>query len=197
MTYCANCGSQVPDGAAFCPKCGKPAATPGATTTKKKSSKGLFVVLGCAILLFLVAIVGIVAAILVPNFLDALQKAKQKRAMADLQRVGQAVEAYKAEHEAAPAATDMAVLAAALGPDYASSIPRLDPWQHPYRYACWQEKPSEKGCDHYRIASAGRDGKFEQLDLKAYEPAEFDSIQYDRDIVFGDGAFVVQPRRIR
>src|SRR5258708_1226528 len=119
MTYCAHCGSQVPDGAAFCPKCGKPAAGPVGTSTTKRSPKGLFLGLGCATLLFLVAIVGIGAAILVPNFLDGLQKARQKRAMADLQRVGQAVEAYKAEHEAAPAATDMAGLAAALGPDYA------------------------------------------------------------------------------
>jgi type II secretory pathway pseudopilin PulG len=196
MTYCAQCGSQVPDGAAFCPKCGKPAASPVVPTTKKRS-KGLFIVLGCGILLFLVAVVGIIAALLVPNFLDALQKSRQKRAMVEMQRIGQTVEAYKAEHEYAPAATDMGGLAAALGPDYASVIPRLDPWQHPYRYACWQESPSEKGCDHYRIASAGRDGKFEQLDLKAYEPAEFDTIQYDRDIVFGDGAFIVQPRRIR
>jgi general secretion pathway protein G len=196
MTYCAQCGSQVPDGAAFCPKCGKPAASPVVPTTKKRS-KGLFIVLGCGILLFLVFVVGIIAALLVPNFLDALQKSRQKRAMVEMQRIGQTVEAYKAEHEYAPAATDMAGLAAALGPDYASVIPRLDPWQHPYRYACWQESPSEKGCDHYRIASAGRDGKFEQLDLKAYEPAEFDTIQYDRDIVFGDGAFIVQPRRIR
>jgi len=88
----------------------------------------------------------------------------------------------------------VASLATALGTQDGSALPRLDPWKHPFRYACWQESSTAKGCDHYRIASAGRDGRFEQLDLKAYEPAEFDPIEYDRDIVFGDGAFIVRPR---
>ena len=63
-------------------------------------------------------------------------------------------------------------------------------------------QPARRGVDgggvcrnHDRIASAGRDGRFEQLDLKAYEAAEVDPIEYDRDIVFGDGDFIVQPRR--
>jgi type II secretory pathway pseudopilin PulG len=193
MTYCAKCGSQVPDGAAFCPKCGTPAPA-SVVTTKKSSSKALYLVLGCVGLLVLVAVLGIVAAILIPNFLDAVQKAKQKRAIVDLQRIGQAVEAYKAEHDNAPAASDMAALAAALDAG-SSPIPRLDPWKNPYRYVCWQESQSAKGCDHYRIASAGRDGKFEQLDLKSYQPAEFTPTEYDRDIVYGDGAFIVQPQR--
>jgi type II secretory pathway pseudopilin PulG len=192
MSYCARCGSQVPDGAAFCPKCGTPAAV-SVVTTKPRSSKGLYVIIGCAVLLALVVVVGIIAALLIPNFLDALQKARQKRAVIELQTIGQAVEAYKAEHDYAPAATDLAGLAAALSPG--SSIPRLDPWQHPFRYACWQESPSEKGCDHYRIASAGRDGKFEHSDLKEYQPGEFVPTEYDRDIVYGDGAFVVRPGR--
>ena len=34
-------------------------------------------------LLIVVAIIGIIAALLIPNFLDALQKAKQKRTVAD------------------------------------------------------------------------------------------------------------------
>ena len=35
-------------------------------------------------LLIVVAIIGIIAALLIPNFLDALQKAKQKRTVADM-----------------------------------------------------------------------------------------------------------------
>src|SRR4030095_8835199 len=41
-------------------------------------------------LLIVVAIIGIIAALLIPNFLDALQKAKQKRTVADLRNVGTA-----------------------------------------------------------------------------------------------------------
>ncbi|HYL06093.1 MAG TPA: type II secretion system protein GspG [Thermoanaerobaculia bacterium] len=191
MRVCAHCGSQVPDGADFCPRCNKLPAGPIAPA--RGSSKSVYLVLGCVLVPVFFAVLGIVAALIVPNFLDALQKARQKRAVIELQTIGQAVEAYKAEHDYAPAATDLAGLAAALGPG--SPIPRLDPWQHPFRYACWQESPSEKGCDHYRIASAGRDGKFEHLDLRAYEAAAFVPTEYDRDIVYGDGAFVVRPGR--
>jgi Tfp pilus assembly protein PilE len=193
MSYCAHCGAEVPAGAAFCPSCGKPPVGP-VVTAKKSSSKALFLVLGCMALLVLLAIAGIVAAIAIPNFLDALQKAKQKRAVAELQTIGQAIELYKAEHGYAPAATDMASLGAALGGSYSSSITRLDPWQHPYRYACWQESAAAKGCEHYRIGCAGRDGSFEQVDLKDYAPAEFTPREYDRDIVYGDGEFIARPR---
>src|SRR5215217_2828204 len=39
-------------------------------------------------LLIVVAIIGIIAALLIPNFLDALQKAKQKRTVGDMRSVG-------------------------------------------------------------------------------------------------------------
>jgi type II secretory pathway pseudopilin PulG len=191
MRVCAHCGSQVPDGADFCPRCNKLPAGP--IVPARGSSKSVYLVLGCVLVPVFFAVLGIVAALIVPNFLDALQKAKQKRAVADLRTIGQAVEIYKADHEAAPPATDMAGLATTLGGSGAA-LPRLDPWQHPYRYACWQESSTAKGCDHYRVASAGRDGRFEQLDLKAYEAADFPPLEYDRDIVFGDGDFIVRPR---
>ena len=41
-------------------------------------------------LLIVVAIIGIIAAILIPNLLDALQKAKQKRTMGDIRNIGTA-----------------------------------------------------------------------------------------------------------
>jgi type II secretory pathway pseudopilin PulG len=193
MSYCAHCGGQVPDGAAFCPSCGKPPAA-AVVTTSGKSSKAVIVLVGCVIALVGLAVVGIIAAIAIPNFLDALQKAKQKRTVADLRVLGQAVESYKAEHGYAPAATDVAGLESALGPPYASSLARVDGWKHALQYACWQESATASGCDHYRIASPGRDGRFEHPDLKEYEPAEFAPTDYDRDIVFGDGAFIEVPK---
>ena len=41
-------------------------------------------------LLIVVAIIGIIAAILIPNLIDALQKAKQKRTVADIRTIGTA-----------------------------------------------------------------------------------------------------------
>jgi len=192
MRVCAHCGSQVPDGADFCPNCNKLPAGP--IVPAKGSSKTVYLVLGCVLVPVFLAVVGIVAALIIPNFLDALQKSKQRLAVVELREIGQAIERYKAEHGTAPAATDAAGLAAALATQSSSALLRADPWRHPFRYACWQESSTAKGCDHYRVASAGRDGRFEQLDLKAYEAAEFDPIEYDRDIVFGDGDFIVRPR---
>ena len=46
-------------------------------------------------LLIVVAIIGIIAALLIPNFLDALQKAKQKRTVSDLRNTGTAMMSWR------------------------------------------------------------------------------------------------------
>ena len=45
-------------------------------------------------LLIVVAIIGIIAAIAIPNLLNAIDRSKQKRTMADMRSVGTAVEEY-------------------------------------------------------------------------------------------------------
>src|SRR4029450_1437913 len=55
-------------------------------------------------LLIVVAIIGIIAALLIPNFLDALQKAKQKRTVADLRNVGTAQMSWLTDQIAAASA---------------------------------------------------------------------------------------------
>ncbi|MEZ5313270.1 MAG: prepilin-type N-terminal cleavage/methylation domain-containing protein [Thermoanaerobaculia bacterium] len=55
-------------------------------------------------LLIVVAIIGIIAAILIPNLIDALQKAKQKRTMADMRNVGTAWLSWVTDVVPAPAA---------------------------------------------------------------------------------------------
>src|SRR5436305_9180884 len=55
-------------------------------------------------LLIVVAIIGIIAALLIPNFLDALQKAKQKRTVADMRNVGTAMFSWLTDQVGAAAA---------------------------------------------------------------------------------------------
>ena len=55
-------------------------------------------------LLIVVAIIGIIAAIAIPNLLNAIQRGKQKRTMADMRAVGTAVEAYAVDNNFYPAA---------------------------------------------------------------------------------------------
>jgi type II secretory pathway pseudopilin PulG len=190
VNVCPSCNTPIPIGALACPQCGR-GVTAIAQPVKKRQTL-LWVILGCVVAVPIVAgILGILAALIIPNFLDALQKAKQKRALGDLQHAGMMIESYKASHDgAAPAATDAAGLAAALGS--ASPLPALDPWKRPYLYMCWQESTTVPGCDHYRIASLGRDGKLDG-DLREAAPVTFPREQYDHDIIFGDGSFVAAP----
>src|SRR5215472_11044302 len=55
-------------------------------------------------LLIVVAIIGIIAALLIPNFLDALQKAKQKRTVADIRNTGTAMFSWLTDQVGAAAA---------------------------------------------------------------------------------------------
>src|ERR1041384_7121354 len=55
-------------------------------------------------LLIVIAIIGIIAALLIPNFLDALQKAKQKRTVADVRNTGTAMFSWLTDQVGAAAA---------------------------------------------------------------------------------------------
>jgi general secretion pathway protein G len=198
MSYCAFCGTEVAAGTVKCPQCGNPPSgvRPPAVTVKGPTSGfPLAVILGVA-LVGVVFVIGIIAALLIPNFLDALQKAKQKRSVAEIRNVGTALMAYGTDHNGVfPPGENLEEVSSALAPRYLASVPTVDGWKRPLRYACWRENPSAPGCDHFGIASAGRDGTFESEDLAQYDQEPFAVTDYDRDIVFRDGYFLQYPAR--
>src|SRR6476660_5636480 len=55
-------------------------------------------------LLIVIAIIGILAAIAIPNLLNAVQRGKQKRTMSDMRALATAVEAYAVDNNQYPAA---------------------------------------------------------------------------------------------
>ena len=55
-------------------------------------------------LLIVIAIIGILAAIAIPNLLNAVQRGKQKRSMSDMRALATAVEAYAVDNNSYPAA---------------------------------------------------------------------------------------------
>ena len=55
-------------------------------------------------LLIVIAIIGILAAIAIPNLLNAVQRGKQKRSMSDMRTMATAVEAYAVDNNYYPAA---------------------------------------------------------------------------------------------
>ena len=53
-------------------------------------------------LLIVIAIIGILAAIAIPNLLNAVQRGKQKRTMSDMRALATAVEAYAVDNNVYP-----------------------------------------------------------------------------------------------
>ena len=192
MGYCVHCGKEVPDGATYCPACGRPAATAAPAAAGK--STAVWVAIGAGCLILAIGFGGIVAAIAIPNFLDALQKAKQKRTMADLRNVATAIESYRVDEGEVPPADSVGALAEHLVPTYVESVPETDGWQNPIRYTCWSEDPGVAGCTTYRLVSGGRDGVLEHEDLQAYGEMPFTPTDYDRDLVLADGYFLRYPQ---
>ena len=56
-------------------------------------------------LLIVIAIIGILAAIAIPNLLNAVQRGKQKRTMSDMRALATAVEAYAVDNNLYPTAS--------------------------------------------------------------------------------------------
>lgn len=191
MSTCAYCGSQLLSGYSSCPQCRRPVPREAQAQGKSRSmSTGLILVFVAGGLVVLVAFLGIVAALLIPNFLDALQKAKQKRTTADIRNLGTAVVSYWSDKGYYPMPEN---LASALVPDYIPQIPTQDGWKHPLQYVCAEERYNATACESFFLASAGRDGVYEHDDLTAYEEGTFGPTDYDADIVFRDGGYVRGP----
>jgi type II secretory pathway pseudopilin PulG len=138
---------------------------------------------GC--LLVGLAVAGIVAAIAIPNFLDASAKAKQKRTVVELRNAAVALETYRQATGSYPRAAGGPALAPMLaGHGYQGKL--QDGWQRDLRYSCLQETAG--GCGSYELGSGGRDGVFEHGPGE-YPQEAFEPTAYDSDIVLGDGLF--------
>jgi hypothetical protein len=185
--YCPRCSQPLPPGAGSCPACGQLIARPAGDRGQKWIVIAL-VGAGCAVVGLFLA--GIVAAIFIPNFLDATQKAKQKRTASDMRALGAALEAYGAQSEGRyPDATTASALVAQLaGHGYQGGS--ADGWKRELRWTCLD--PTEGGCSSYELASSGRDGTFEQQP-GGYEEGAFTGTEYDADLVLADGLFVRWP----
>lgn len=130
---------------------------------------------GCFGALFML---GFVAAIAIPNFLNAIERGRQKRTMVEIRSIGTAIEAYAVDAGAKPEAESLEQLKAVLEPKYIASLPQLDGWGKPLQVY------SAK--DHYQIVSTGKDGQADNCPGGA-------TTQFNADICFGDGEFVQWP----
>jgi type II secretion system protein G len=83
-------------------------------------------------LLIVVAIIGIIAAIAIPNLLNAIDRGKQKRTMADLRSIGTAIESYAVDANVYPVAATPAALKLVVEPIYIKTMPNADGWANPF-----------------------------------------------------------------
>ena len=197
MPFCAYCGSPVVASTAFCPACGKPASgapvhVPVAAPSGSSAAMiAIFVVVGG---LVLVAVLGIVAAIAIPNLLTAMQSSKQKRTMADLRSVATALESYSTDNNAYPRVESFEELRAILTPTYIRELPQMDGWGAPIRYECRSSvsEDSAATCDSYWVSSGGRDRTLETDDPTLVIPQT--TVNFDCDIIYTNGEFVQYPQ---
>lgn len=154
-------------------------------------------------LLIVIAIIGIIAAMLIPNLIDALQKTKQKRSVGDIHIAGTAMMSWLTDQTGAAAAgaastidlgdfpeVTRAVLQTSLAPTYLQEVPILDGWKTPYDYYLNIANPV--GQRVMAIRSRGGD-RAPVGDI--YTTTSFEPTDYDQDIVWTDGFFVRWPQK--
>jgi type II secretion system protein G len=170
-------------------------------------------------LLIVVAIIGILAALLIPNAITAIQKAKQKSTMKDINTMSTGCADYITDHGNWDAFTQDGQIATnndfvqAIAPFYVKILPVSDGWGEAY-YAYVGESAVEGngavtgvpagdvGEDDFICASAGRDNELEGYTFQPTDPEngfyELNSLSdFALDLVQWSGSWVRAPRIAR
>ena len=137
-------------------------------------------------LLIVVAIIGIIAAIAIPNLLNAIDRGKQKRSMADLRSIGTAVEAYSVDTNIYPTAADISAAQAVLEPTYIKKLPLTDGWNNAMVY----QAGATSGAG-YTVRSTGKGGASQG------SPTGGKTTTFADDIIFVDGQFTQWPEGVQ
>ena len=143
-------------------------------------------------LLIVVAIIGIIAAIAIPNLLNAIDRGKQKRSMADMRSIGTAVESYSVDVNFYPISTSMASISSigatvmGIQPIYIKLAPTKDGWGGLYYYG---SDAAGSGSD-YTIATYAKDKSVSSASAGA-------TSDFDCDIIFQNGTFTAYPEGVQ
>jgi len=145
-------------------------------------------------LLIVIAIIGIVAAIAIPNLLTALQKGKQKATMGDMKSIGNAIESYITDYYMAPGAGGVAQvngLAGYLSPFYTKLLPGKDGWGGDFQYESGALGPTQ---DLYTIRSYGRGSQPDAYSIANNGYIVNTMAGFENDIMFSNGNFTYAPK---
>jgi general secretion pathway protein G len=169
-------------------------------------------------LLIVVAIIGILAALLIPNALAAIQKAKQKSCMKEIMTISTGAADYITDHgdfsNAVAAGGGVAqgdAIITALSPFYVKSFPIRDPWNTQYQIGTGVAGSSavaggvldaasiaDLGGDDFMIASFGRNGvvgilSFDSTNPEASRYNVSGMVDFDQDLVAWSGNWIIAP----
>ena len=150
-------------------------------------------------LLIVVAIIGILAAIAIPNLLTAVQRSKQKRSMTDMRAIATAWEAratdinsYNAAGVTLPTASvTLDNLTTFLSPTYVKNFPRHDGWGTNWGLAADQPWGSGTHAQMYVLISYGKDAVPETNYVGGR------TTYFDCDIVYSNGTFIQYPEGVQ
>ncbi len=132
-------------------------------------------------LLVVIVVIGILAAIAIPAFMNAMENAKRKATMGDLRNYGNALGMYYTENNAYPPDTNnINDLYNQLVPYAVSNINTKDSWRNDFAY--------DSGFDDYTVKSNGKDG----IPALAWDPSDDTAVydDYNLDILYSNGTFV-------
>jgi type II secretory pathway pseudopilin PulG len=141
---------------------------------------------------FLLMPVALLASIVVPNLLTAMNRSHQKRTMADMRSIATAWEARATDRNSYSVGSHhgrltTAELAAALEPTYIRTLPRADGWGTEFQFATGDQEVDGQA-QSYDIRSLGSDGRPDPVaDLRAA------TTKFTDDIIYTNGSFSRYP----
>ncbi len=148
--------------------------------------------------LVVVAIIGIVVAIAIVNYLNAIERARQRRSMADMRGISTAIEAYAADFDRYPPASafvlptglnlpteNLLVVQGYLQPTYIRTLPLVDGWNSWFTYGSGASRAD------YVLRSSGKGGVPQTAPL--YEV----TTDFRDDIILVNGRFVQWPEGVQ
>jgi len=159
-------------------------------------------------LLIVVAIIGILAALLIPNAITAIQKAKQKSTMKDITVISTAMADFVTDNGSAPTQSGTyaagSVFYTGLSPFYIKVLPINDQWGSGFNVWCGasangQYGLASVGADDFLVASFGRNKQQEGFAFSNANPEAGLFIistmaDFDKDLVQWDGSWIRAPR---
>lgn len=168
-------------------------------------------------MLIVVAIIGILAALLIPNAMSALQKAKQKGTVKDINTIATGMLDYVTDHGAAPVHSGQITgnnddVVQALQGMYIKVFPQRDQWGNYFvvntrdnitsDFGIQLPSGEQAGADDFVVGSYGRDGvatstyQYDPQDPSAglYEVTSMKD--FNNDIANWNGNIVVGPKTL-